>query len=225
MADPQSRAGSSYSEPAVRELVDGLHHVESPAMRDALQSMERTGMPAIQIGPGDGAILTVLLAASGARRVVEIGTLSGYSALWIERALPPEGHLWTLESDPDHARVARGVLARAGLSERVTVLEGPALDVLPTLEPEGPFDAVFVDADKRSYPAYGRWALANLRAGGLVIADNAFLFGYLAGREPDARADAEAIASMRAFHELLAQRCPISACIPTPDGLAVGVVP
>ncbi len=97
--------------------------------------------------------------------------------------------------------------------------------MLPTIKHLGPFDAVFIDADKEGYPAYAEWALENVRSGGLVLADNAYLFGYLAGREPTARASAEDIAAMRRFHRMLAARCTHATVIPTPDGLAVGVVP
>lgn len=223
MADTDSRSGSSYHQPAIREFVDGLHHDESPAMRHAVQAIADEGMPAIQVGAGDGAALATLLATGGARKVVEIGTLSGYSALWMLRAIPADGHLWTLEASAHHARVARQVLTDAGAGDRIQILEGPALDRLPDLEPHAPFDAVFIDADKTSYPAYGRWALDHLRPGGLVIADNAFLFGYLAGREPDDRASQTDIAAMQEFHRLIAERCPIRCCLPTPDGLLVGV--
>ncbi len=225
MADPSSRQGSSYEEPEIREFIDELYHPEDEAMRIAVAAIRGAGLPAIQIGPGDGAILALLLAAVGARRVVEIGTLSGYSALWMLRALPTDGHLWTLEADPHHAEVARRVLGGPETAGRVLLVEGPALETLPGLEPDGPFDAVFIDADKTSYPAYAEWALANLRPGGLLAADNAFLFGYLVGRAPDGRADADEIAAMRRFHRLIAERCPTRACLPTPDGLAVALAP
>lgn len=225
MADPESRQGSSYGEPAVRKLIDGLYHPEDEAMAEAAAAIQRESLPAIQIGRGDGAILALLLTAIGARRVVEIGTLSGYSALWILRALPADGRLWTLEADPHHAEVARRVLDRPEVRDRVQLVEGPARQTLPGLEVEGPFDAVFIDADKGSYPIYGEWALANLRSGGMVLADNAYLFGHLAERTPDGRVTAEEIAAMRRFHRLLAERCPHRACLPTPDGLAVAIVP
>ena len=131
------------------------------------------------------------------------------------RALPADGHLFTIEFDPKHARVARENLAAAGLAERVTVLEGAGLDVLPTLEAQGPFDAVFVDADKRNYDVYGRWAARNLRKGGLLVGDNAFLFGRL-------MEDSEEAAAMRRFHIEAAETFD-TACLPTLDGLLIGV--
>ena len=131
------------------------------------------------------------------------------------RALPPGGHLWSIEFEPTHAEVARANLARAGLADAVSVLIGAGRDVLPTLERHGPFDAVFIDADKQNYDYYGRWAMANLRPGGLVIGDNAYLFG-------DLLEATERGAAMRAFHELVAAACD-SVCVPTPDGLVVGI--
>jgi caffeoyl-CoA O-methyltransferase len=172
-------------------------------------------MPAIQLGASEAKAVALLLKLGGARKVVEVGTLAGYSALVMARALPEDGHLWTIEFDPKHVRIARENLAAAGLAERVTVLEGAGLDVLPGLEKDGPFDAVFVDADKRNYDGYGRWASRNVRKGGLLIGDNAFLFGRLLE-------DSEEAAAMRRFHEE-ARELFDTACLPTLDGLLIGL--
>ena len=172
-------------------------------------------MPEIQLGPAEGGLLELLLRLVNATNVVEIGTLAGYSAVWMARALPPGGHLWTIESDPLHAGVAAEVIGEAGLGDRVTIIKGDAVDVLPKLSDSGPLWAGGVDADKARYDVYGRWATKNLRAGGLLIGDNAYLFGRLL----DDIAEAQA---MRRFHEEMAQHYR-SVCIPTPDGLAVGV--
>ncbi|MDP8922640.1 MAG: O-methyltransferase [Chloroflexota bacterium] len=222
MADPDSRAGTSYQTPAIEAYLRGLYAAETPGMQDALRSARTAGLPEIQVSPTDGKILEVLLRMVGARKVVELGTLAGYSAQWIIRALPPDGHLWTIERDPKHADVARGVLERAGLADRATVLTGTADELLGALEREAPFDAVFIDADKGGYERYARWALRHLRSGGLVLADNAYLFGYLAGREPDERESARSIRAMRAFHDLLARECD-GVVLPTPDGLSVAI--
>jgi caffeoyl-CoA O-methyltransferase len=131
------------------------------------------------------------------------------------RALPPGGRLWSVEAEPRHAQIARDNIAAAGLAERVSVITGTGAQVLPTLVGEGPFDAVFIDADKPGYDDYGAWAIANLRSGGLVIGDNAYLFGDLMG-------DTEGGTAMRAFHERVARECD-SVCVPTPDGLVVGI--
>lgn len=229
MADAESRAGAQqYATPAIQEYLRELYAPEDAAMRDALAQIQAAGLPAIQVGHTEGKILQVLLRLVGARRVVEIGTLAGYSALWICRALPADGHLWTCEANPKHAAIARGVFERAGLASKITVLDGPALESLARLELEAPFDAVFVDANKDGYRAYGEWATRTLGPGGLLIGDNAYLFGALAGREPDQAdsgraASSEEIASMRGFHELLASRFD-AVCLPTPDGLAIGML-
>ena len=218
MADKNKTWADSYVTPAVGEYLEKLFAKEDPGMLDADRAIKEAGMPEIQVSPNDGRILELLLRLAGARKVVELGTLGAYSAQWIARAIGPDGHLWTIEASPKHAEVARGVLERAGLSQRVTVCEGKGLDVLPTLEQHGPFDAVFVDADKGSYAAYARWAAENLRPGGLLIGDNTYLFGRLAGVDP---VDAE-IESMRGFHEVLAEGFH-AVCIPTPDGMSVGI--
>ena len=222
MADPDSRTGTTYQTPAIEAYLRGLYSVETEGMQDALRSAREAGLPEIQVSPTDGKIIEVLLRMIGARKVVELGTLAGYSAQWIARALPADGHLWTIERDPKHAGVAGGVLARAGLADRVTVLNGSADELLATLEREGPFDAVFVDADKSGYERYARWALEHLRPGGLVLGDNVYLFGYLAGREPDGLTSHDSIRAMRGFHELLARECD-GVVLPTPDGLSVAI--
>jgi caffeoyl-CoA O-methyltransferase len=225
VADPYSRSGGTYHEQAVLDYVEQLYIDQDEPMRLALELQQREQLPAIQVSPADGATISLLLSAIGARKVVEVGTLTGYSGLWILRALGRSGRLWTLESEPRAAAAARQVFALAGFADRVDVIEGAALETLPGIVGHGPFDAVFIDADKQGYPAYCEWALDNLRPGGLILADNAYLFGYLAGREPSARASAADIESMQRFHELLAARCRNAMVLPTADGLAVGIIP
>jgi len=215
MADTDSRAGHSY---ATREILDWLAAVHAPhdaAAARAFDAPDANGMPAIQLGASEAKAVAILLKLAGARKVVEVGTLAGYSALVMARALPADGHLWTIEFDAKHARVARENLAAAGESARVTVLEGAGLDVLPTLDANGPFDAVFIDADKRNYDGYGRWAAKNVRKGGLLVGDNAFLFGRLLEDSPEA-------AAMRRFHEEARAHFD-TVCLPTPDGMLLGV--
>ncbi|MBK9064602.1 MAG: O-methyltransferase [Acidobacteria bacterium] len=215
MADTDSRAGLSY---ATREILDWVAKAHAPhdaAAGRAFDAPAAHGMPAIQLGPSEAKAVALLLKLAGAKKVVEVGTLAGYSALVMARALPGDGHLWTIEYEPKHARVARGNLEAAGLAGRVTVLEGAGLDVLPTLEALGPFDAVFIDADKRNYDGYGRWAAKNVRKGGLLIGDNAFLFGRLLE-------DSEEAAALRRFHED-AREAFDTVCLPTLDGLLIGL--
>ncbi|MCU0224425.1 MAG: O-methyltransferase [Acidobacteria bacterium] len=213
MADPDSRTGASYASPEILDWVASVHAPHDPALARAFATP--ADMPAIMVGPSEGRLLHLLARLAGARRVVEVGTLAGYSTIHLARALPPDGHLWTVEFEPRHAELARANLAAAGLAERVTVVVGAGTDALPGLEPHGPFDAVFLDADKANYDRYARWAIANLRPGGLVLGDNAYLFGELLDDDERAR-------GMRAFHEIVAAACD-SVCIPTPDGLVLGI--
>ncbi len=219
MADDASRDGTRYGNPDIHELLESIYGDPGPAFADALDTLERTGMPKIQVSPTDGRILKLLMHLASAKKVVEFGTLSGYSALWLLAGMGPEGRLWTLELEQAHAAAAGGVFQRAGVADQVTQLTGDGREFLDSLAEQGPFDAVFVDADKEGYETYARWALDNLRPGGLVLADNAYLFGLLAD---DDQEHAAARASVIETHRLLAEHC-IAACIPTPDGLAVGV--
>ena len=215
MADEDSRKGTIYHDPELLAWVQDVHAEHDRVLRRAFEAPERHGFPPIQVGPSEGRLLQLLLQMVGALRVVELGTLAGYSAVWMARALPEGGHLWTIESDPKHAAVARENLAAAELLDRVTVVEGNALEVLPSLEMFGPFDALFLDADKGNYDRYGQWGAENLRPGGLLLADNAFYFGKLLGYEPEAAAVRRLHLESRAhFH---------TACIPTPDGLLLGL--
>lgn len=216
MADRESRAGARYADPAILDYTASVHAPHDEALARAFRAPEAEGMPAIQVAPSEGKTLALLLRLAGARKVVEVGTLAGYSAIWMARALPPGGRLWSLEADPHHAQVARANLAAAGLADRVEVVEGDAVSRLADLEAEGPFCAVFVDADKGRYDLYGRWAAQHLRVGGLLIGDNAYFFGNLLDEaNPSA-------AAMRRFHEEMAARFE-SVCLSTPDGMAVGI--
>jgi caffeoyl-CoA O-methyltransferase len=129
-------------------------------------------MPAIQISPLQGRLLQLLAAACGARKILEIGALAGYSGIWLARALPAGGRLISLEISEKHAAVARASLERAGLSERAEVRVGPGDQLLPALISEAPFDLVFIDADKPGYPTYLDWALRLTRPGSIIVADN-----------------------------------------------------
>lgn len=215
MADADSREGLRYGTPEVTRFVDELHAAHDAALDAAFRAPIEHGFPAIQLAPSEGRLLEMLASMIQARRVVEIGTLTGYSAIRLARGLAPGGLLWTLENDPAHAAVAKRRIADAGLADRVEVLEGDALAELPALGELGPFDLVFLDADKGRYDEYGRWAHRHLRAGGVLVADNAYFFGRLLDDDPDAGA-------MRRFHREAAERFR-TVCVPTPDGLLIGV--
>lgn len=172
------------------------------ALDAALQASAEAGLPAIHVSPNQGQLLTLLARAVGARAILEIGTLGGYSTIWLARALPPNGRLITLEANPKHAEVARANIARAGLSDRVEVRVGPALDSLPGVAAEGraPFDLVFIDADKPGYVAYLTWALRLTRPGSLIIADNVVRHGEVA----NADSDDDSVQGARRFNAALA---------------------
>lgn len=192
-------------------------------LREIRERTAREGLPPIAVGPMDGLHLEVLARAAGARKAVEIGTLAGYSGVCLLRGMGPAGVLDTLELDPHHAEVARESFRRAGLERQVRVHVGPALESLGSIAAEGPFDLVFVDADKRGYPDYLAWAEAHLRVGGVLLADNAFAFGHV--HDPSySGADAGAVAPLRGFAERLARGGRFRATmLPTEEGLAMGV--
>jgi len=147
---------------------------EDAALAAALKANAAAGLPAIDVSPAQGKFLHLIARMIGAKRILEIGTLGGYSTIWLARALPPDGRLTTLEYSPRHAEVARANIARAGLAERVTLQVGAALDTLPTVAASGapPFDLVFIDADKVNTPNYFEWALKLTRAGAVIVVDN-----------------------------------------------------
>ncbi|MFE1958182.1 O-methyltransferase [Streptomyces sp. NPDC059479] len=144
------------------------------ALTAALAAADAAGLPAINVAPNQGKLLQLLARVQGARTVLEIGTLGGYSTIWLGRALPDDGRLISLEYDATHAEVARASLARAGLDKIAEVRTGPALETLPVLEAEGagPFDFVFIDADKPNNPHYLEWSLKLTRPGSLIVVDN-----------------------------------------------------
>lgn len=207
---------------ALSDYITRTFAAEDEVLARVRRQIAERGLPQIMLRPEEGAFLRFLVAAVGARRVVEIGTLGGYSAIWMARGLPPEGRIFTVEKEPRHAAVAREHFRLAGVEDRVEVREGDARQVLPTLAPEGPFDLVFIDADKEGYLAYLDWALENLRPGGVVAAHNAFGFGGKIAdpnnREPD-------VERIRAFNRRLAEDPRLIATIfPAGDGTAVAVL-
>ena len=148
--------------------------LSDPALEQALVDSATAGLPPINVSAAHGKLLMMLARMRQARAILEIGTLGGYSTIWLARGLAPGGHLVTLEASPAHATVARANIARAGLASLVDVRVGAALDILPELAVEGhaPFDLIFIDADKASYPDYLTWALRLSRRGTVIVADN-----------------------------------------------------
>ena len=215
MADSNTRQGASHRTGALLDYVGRVHAPHTSSLQGAFDAPERFAIPAIQLAPCEAKLLTLLMRMIGAARVVEVGTLAGYSAMRLADGLVGGGKVWTIEYEPQHAEVAAQLVEEAGYRDRIEVLTGAGAYVLPTLEDEGPFDAVFVDADKESYPFYGRWAARNLRPGGLLIGDNAFVFGELLD-------DSERGDAMRQFHEEAAENFDTT-CIPTPEGMLIGI--
>ena len=170
-----------------------------PALQAALEASEAAGLPAINVAPNQGKLLMLLARAIGARRILEIGTLGGYSTIWLARGLAPGGRLITLEANPAFAKVARANIAHARLGDMVEVRVGKASDGLPSLTAEAPFDLVFIDADKEGTPDYFQWAVKLSRRGSLIVVDNVVREGAVLDADGDAN-----VQGMRRFLELAA---------------------
>jgi predicted O-methyltransferase YrrM len=184
-----------------RYLVENLIP-QDPALNDALQANAEAGLPTIDVAPNQGKLLHLLARIQGAGRILEIGTLGGYSTIWLARALPSNGKLITLEAAPKHAEVAKANIARAGLSALVELRLGPALDSLAQLQKEAaqPFDLIFIDADKENIPKYLEWSLRLSRPGTIIIVDNVIRDGAIIDpKDPDPR-----VQGVRSFFEMLA---------------------
>jgi predicted O-methyltransferase YrrM len=194
---------------AVDEYVTGLLVPPDQARDAAVRAGEEAGLPQIQVSPPQGKLLYLLAKTVGARSILEFGTLAGYSTIWLARALPTDGRLITLEANPEYAEVAAASIGAAGLDEVVEVRVGPALDQLPQLDADGagPFDLIFIDADKVHTPDYFAWALEHSRPGSLIVADNVIRDGRLA----DLSDDEPAIVAQRRFHEQLAAESRVEA--------------
>jgi predicted O-methyltransferase YrrM len=198
------------------------------ALEGALKSSNEGGLPEIQVSPTHGKLLYLLGRLQGARAILEIGTLGAYSAIWLARALAPGGKLTTIEFEPKHAEVARANIARAGLADRVDLKVGRALDVLPKLvaDKAGPFDIVFIDADKQSNPDYFQWALKLTRPGSLIIVDNVVREGAVL----DAKSADPSVQGTRRVLEMMASEPRVTATaiqtlgIKGHDGFAIALV-
>jgi predicted O-methyltransferase YrrM len=194
------------------------------ALAAALAASDKAGLPAISVSPSHGKLLWILARLVNAKRILEVGTLGGYSAIWMARALPSDGRLVTLEAVEKHARVARANIAKAGLEKKVEIRVGPALDTLPSLQ--GPFDFTFIDADKQNNAAYFTWALKLSRPGSVIVVDNVVRDGKVI----DARSRDASVQGVRRLNELLAAEKRVSAtAVQTVgmkgyDGFAVALV-
>ncbi len=212
----------------VDEYFDAALGGQDPVLEAALAESDGAGLPAIQVTPHEGRFLHLLARAVHARRILEIGTLGGYSTIWLARALATGGQLVTLEADEHHAEVARKNIERAGLGHVVDLRVGKALDTLPRVAGEGgePFDFTFIDADKANIPAYFDWAIRLSRPGSLIVVDNVVRKGAVV----DPSNDSADIQGIRRFIETLAaERRVIATALQTVgakgyDGFAIALV-
>jgi caffeoyl-CoA O-methyltransferase len=209
---------------AVDRYIADLLIPPDEALAATERSLRDAGMPEISVSPVQGQFLHLLALLCQAKNILEIGTLAGYSAIWLARALPADGRLVTLEYEPAYAAVARKNFERAGLSDKVDLRVGKALDLLPALE--GPFDMIFIDADKPPYAEYFQWALRLSRPGTLIVADNVIREGQVL----DAANTDEKVIGVRRFNQVLADTPAVSAGILPMvglkefDGMALAVV-
>jgi caffeoyl-CoA O-methyltransferase len=213
---------------SVDHYISNLLAPEDDALIAATQSLEAAGMPAISISPNQGKFLQLLALLCNAKNILELGTLAGYSTIWMARALPADGQLITIEADPQHAAVAEQNIVRAGLASHVQIKTGKALDILPQLlhEGAGPFDMIFIDADKPPYTEYFEWALRLSRPGTLIVADNVIRDGKVL----DENSTEPAVNGAQRFNKMLAANTAVTATIlqmvgvKEYDGMALAVV-
>lgn len=208
-------------DPKLTEYVRHTFAQEDEILKTIRAQIPSRGLPMISVKPEEGRFLQFLVASSGAQLALEIGTLGGYSGTWILRGLPANGRLITLEKNPRHASVAREHFQLAGVVDQVVVRVGDAQALLPEIRAEGPFDFIFIDAEKEAYPFYLDWSLANLSPGGVLAAHNAFRHGRILDR---AQHD-PSVEAIRQFNARLAQDPRLTSTIfPAGDGIAIAVM-
>jgi len=212
----------------VDQYISGLFGPEDEMLKSTIQSLDEAGMPQISISPNQGKFLHILARLCNAKKILEMGTLGGYSTIWMARALPEDGLITTLEIDPKHAAVAKKNIAKAGLESKVNILVGKAMDLLQELKTKGagPFDMIFIDADKPPYAEYFQWALKLSRPGTLIIADNVIREGKVL----DKNSKDEMVTGVQRFNKLLGVNKEVTATIMQTvglkewDGMALAIV-
>lgn len=213
---------------SVDQYISNLFHDEDDCLKATEQSIIESGIPQISISPNQGKFLYLIAKLSKAKKILEVGTLGGYSTIWMARALPQDGKMITLEIEEKHAKVAQQNFDRCGLASKIDVRLGKAIELMPMLEQEGagPFDMIFIDADKPPYTEYFHWALKLSRPGTLIIADNVIREGkVLLDESPD-----EMVAGVKRFNTFLAQCSEVEATIfqtvgsKEHDGMAMAIV-
>ncbi len=206
-------------------IVDHLVPTD-PALEKALSTNAAAGLEPQDVAPNQGKLLHILARIAGARRILEIGTLGGYSTIWLARALPDDGSIVTVEADPTHAEVARSNIETAGLAGQAELRIGRAVDILPQLEGTPPFDLIFIDADKRTIPGYLDWAVKLSRLGTVIVVDNVVRNGAVA----DSDSDNPSVNGIRRFFEMVAENPRLTAtALQTVgskgwDGFAIAIV-
>lgn len=214
-------AGSIFED--VDLYIDSLFTPDEAVLSSVLRRAAEAGLPDIHVSPGQGKFLYLLAKLTGAKRILELGTLAGYSTIWLARAMPEDGRLTTVEIDPVHADVARASLHEAGVDRKCEVVTASALEALP--EMNGPFDLIFIDANKESYPAYLTHAVRLTRPGGLILADNVVRRGAVLGNSID-----PAVIGAKAFNQAIASHPRLEAIVLQQvgrkghDGLAIARV-
>ena len=214
----------SQNEQAIEQYAMDTFQPEDDVLLEIRQRAAHEGLPDIHVSPMDGLHLEVIARAAGARKIVEIGTLAGYSGVCLARALPKGGKLYCFEFSPLHAEVSEESFRKAGVADKTQIFIGSALETLPKIKSEGPFDLVFIDADKPGYPAYLDWTVENLRVGGVFLADNTFAHGLIADPAAASGPRAANVKAIRQFNQKAAQNLRFRATIlPTGEGLTMGV--
>lgn len=212
------------NDPALLNYLEATFGREDQALLNVRELARTNDLPDIHVGPFDGQILKVLAKAFHALKIVEIGTLAGYSGICLLRGAGPTAKLWTFEMDPKHMAVAKQSFEAAGLIQQVEFHQGPAMENLPKITSEGPFDLVFIDANKTDYPNYLNWAYENLRPGGIVLGDNTLAWGQIAAIPDPKDRRANMIKALQRFNLDAGQSDRwTSTMLPTGEGLTVSV--
>lgn len=213
---------------SVDQYISNLFKDETSDLKAADQSIIDENIPPISVSPNQGKLLHILAKLANAKKILEVGTLAGYSTIWMGKALPADGKLITLEYDEKHARIAKKNIENAGLGNKIEIRVGKAIDLMPQLQKEnaGPFDMIFIDADKQPYTEYFEWALKLSRPGTLIIADNVIREGKVL----DPNSKDEMVLGVKRFNEALAKNTDVTATIfqtvgsKDHDGMAIAVV-
>lgn len=207
------------------QYISNVFGAESDLLKSVRRKLAEDKKEGINIAPNEARILQTLIASAGVKRIVEVGCLYGYSALWMADALPEGGELHTLELNEDNAKVAKSFFDQSANKDKIKLHVGDAVESLEALSTKAPFDLVFIDANKGGYMKYLNWAIENVKLGGLIVGDNTFLFGHVFGEGPEkSNVGKNQLATMLEFNEVMANQQNFYSCIlPTSEGMTVAV--